>query len=742
MCTALILICLGEALAGESANVGPASASAEALGAAPESGEPTLRPPELLSAPAVETPPEAPQGGLVELRLLIDERGEVEAARVLSGPPELGAAALRVAEGARFSPALEGADPVAVEVPWGVVFPPRLTPPPEPAPASPPEARAQPDEPDGLTSIFYRLSDAPTVRVIRPQDIIALPGTMGDPVRAVMLEPGVARTPLDSGWLLVRGGAPGDTGLYIDGVRVPLVYHLGGFTSAIHPSLVSQVEFVPSGFPVRYGDATAGVVNLRTRRVGETLRASGSVDTLASGLFVEAPIPAARHLGVSASIRRSYLDALLGLVPGVDVVEASVAPRFWDWSAALDSDPAGLLAFGYNDAIDVPAEEEGSTVTLRLGTARAHGRLDLLGGRLALTPFVAREWSTISADEIDDERAAKKAGLRAELVDGGRGPWGLSGGVEGQGGRWGMTVNSVDVSGDYGSVNPYASLRFGQERRLTLGARLETLFVEDQLPRLQPVGRLGATTPLTPHLDLVGDLGSYSGWPAFEWMFGLPAGAYLPLSRALGGGLGLRAHRGGLRYDVDAWGRAMSHIADIEEDGSLGQARGAAFGTEHLLSWAAGPWSARLLYTWSRSLRQPEPGLPWQAYLYDQPHSLNATAAWASGRGFTVAARFRLSSGYPRDPEVSEAYDILAGESRSLEQYTERLPPFHALDVKVSRPFSGQRWSMEGYLDLQNVYNRRVPEPAITGILYQSNMYTYGLPILPIFGVQGRFSKN
>ena len=108
-------------------------------------------------------------------------------------------------------------------------------------------------------------------------------------MRAVTIEPGLVRTPLDAGWLLVRGGAPEDTGLFIDGVRVPLVYHLGGFTSAIHPSLVSQVEFVPSGFPVRYGDATAGVVNLRTRKVGEELRASASVG-VSVGVSVSVPV--------------------------------------------------------------------------------------------------------------------------------------------------------------------------------------------------------------------------------------------------------------------------------------------------------------------------------------------------------------------------------------------------------------------------------------------------------------------
>jgi hypothetical protein len=52
-----------------------------------------------------------------------------------------------------------------------------------------------------------------------------------------------------------------------------------------------------------------------------------------------------------------------------------------------------------------------------------------------------------------------------------------------------------------------------------------------------------------------------------------------------------------------------------------------------------------------------------------------------------------------------------------------------------------RRWRLEYYLDLQNVYNRRVPEPVITGLadVYESYSYGFGLPVLPIFGVEGIF---
>src|SRR6185437_9852351 len=55
-----------------------------------------------------------------------------------------------------------------------------------------------------------------------------VPGTQGDTLKVVQNLPGVARAAAGSGALVVWGAAPQDTRVYVDGVRIPLLYHGGG----------------------------------------------------------------------------------------------------------------------------------------------------------------------------------------------------------------------------------------------------------------------------------------------------------------------------------------------------------------------------------------------------------------------------------------------------------------------------------------------------------------------------------
>jgi hypothetical protein len=158
-------------------------------------------------------------------------------------------------------------------------------------------------------------------------------------------------------------------------------------------------------------------------------------------------------------------------------------------------------------------------------------------------------------------------------------------------------------------------------------------------------------------------------------------------------------------------------------------------------------------YTWGRSLRQQEPGDPWLPHTYDQPHNLVVVAAWALTAEGVVAGRLRAASGFPVEDDVRVAYDALTQRQRCLVDGStplvasacpatgDRLPAGIALDLKVVRRFARRGWSGQAYLDLQNVFNRRVAEPVITGNLDLGTLYAFGFPILPIFGVEGSWRR-
>ena len=63
------------------------------------------------------------------------------------------------------------------------------------------------------------------------EEIRTIPGAGNDILRAVQVLPGVARIPFAFGGLVLRGTAPRDTAVYLDGIEVPIAFHFGGVTS-------------------------------------------------------------------------------------------------------------------------------------------------------------------------------------------------------------------------------------------------------------------------------------------------------------------------------------------------------------------------------------------------------------------------------------------------------------------------------------------------------------------------------
>jgi TonB family protein len=168
---------------------------------------------------------------------------------------------------------------------------------------------------------------------------------------------------------------------------------------------------------------------------------------------------------------------------------------------------------------------------------------------------------------------------------------------------------------------------------------------------------------------------------------------------------------------------------------------GRAYGTQFLVRqqlWAH--FFGWISYTIMRSERQDAPDLPWRLFDYDQSHVFTALGSYDFGRGWEAGARFRYATGYPRTPVIgayfnasTDAYEPLFGAHNTI-----RIPPFYALDLRVSKRFKFGKTQLEIYLDVQNVTNHSNPEEIVYNTTYTQRGYITGLPILPVIGA--RFS--
>gem|GEM_PF-2103048 len=602
---------------------------------------------------------------------------------------------------------------------------------------------------DGVVVGTYRVRREEVVRrSLTAEELRTTPGTMGDPLRAIANLPGAVRTPLDAGWLLIRGGDPRDTGVYIDGVRVPLIYHLGGFTSVVHPGFVEKVDFFPGGQSARYGRSTAGVVDLSTRARPEALEVRAGANIVLAGAY--AAVPLGPHAGVTAGFRRSYLDVVLDAVPSVTDAQADIAPRFWDWQLRADAGPYTVFGLGYVDTIDA-STGDAEQLTITLNTQRVQGAWT---GTVAGRPLLVRTYYTYelrhivieAADQVQD-RLVAGPGLRVETADDGLGGWGWSAGLDATVDQFAFRFGTAERHGVFVSPEPYAELRWGRETQLILGLRGDVLLATDQRARGAVSPRMSGTWPVRSDLTLVADAGVYHQAPPYDLLMGPPEGTTLQLERSWGGGLGARWTPAPFKVDLDAYARRIGNLTAFELDGTLGQGDGVAFGVESMTRYDWRRFTGWVTASWTRSLRREGAGLPWTPSLYDQPISLVMVSAVDLGRHWTLAGRWRYASGFPvpRVDEEIQAFDVLRQTSVPLAgNANDRLEPFHSLDLKLSRAVRGRNWNMEFYLDVQNVYWRRVAEPVITGIADVYNVYAYGfgLPTLPILGIEGSFDAS
>ncbi|MCA9653692.1 MAG: TonB-dependent receptor plug domain-containing protein [Myxococcales bacterium] len=122
---------------------------------------------------------------------------------------------------------------------------------------------------------------------LRDDEIHKMAGSRGDPLRVINSLPGVGQLAGFLPYVVVRGAAPGNTGYYLDGARVPILFHVAIGPSVIHPYFIDSVDFYPSGAPVRLGRYTSGIIEARTRPARRD-RVHGDVDiriTDAGGLL-------------------------------------------------------------------------------------------------------------------------------------------------------------------------------------------------------------------------------------------------------------------------------------------------------------------------------------------------------------------------------------------------------------------------------------------------------------------------
>jgi TonB family protein len=629
-----------------------------------------------------------------------------------------------------------------------------------------------------------------TKRTLEQRELARIPGTNGDALRAIQNLPGVARPPGIAGLLIVRGAAPQETGTYVDGTLVPLIYHFGGLSSVIPTEMLDHIDFYPGNFSAYYGRHTGGVIDVGVKDPAvnknpraafppaqDGVRALVQADLIDARTVVQGPLG---NTGWTFAVagRRSYID--VWLKPALEQLGSSVttAPVYYDYQLMLQRDwdkkkhNLRLFFFGSDDRLEVLVRQVNAsapalTGSVGLGTAfwRAQARyvgklsetteVRLVGavGKDAIQLNVSDNFFLLSSYPISG-----RAELSQRIAPGVRNNVGMDVLVvpyevnlrlppiprPGEppagpfGGRPPLVVHETDSLYRPALFNELELTPF-KGTRIVPGVRLDYTKENrswDVQPRLVVRQDLKSDFPRT---TLKGGVGRFANPPQPQEtnsVFGVP-GTRSIIANHYGFG-GEQEITRNIEVSSEAFYRQYDGVI-VQGEGNTGEGR--AYGLETLLRYKPDSrFFGFLAYTLSRSVRRDAPDEPERLFQFDQTHILTAIGSYRLGRGWEVGLRFRLISGNLRTPRTYGFFDATSGAyvpGLSFPPYSARNPMFHQLDLRIDKSWilaEGVRLS--AYLDLYNAYN----QGNVEGVNYNYNStlssYATGIPILPSLGMR------
>jgi TonB family protein len=337
--------------------------------------------PRALSSLTADYPAGAEGDAVVTVKLVVEKDGSVASVVLVLGKEPFSSAALAAARGFRFVPAKRDGVPIRAAVRAEVIFTaPRAAPAPDNPPGSPappsPEGplpadtlprntvspdTASPGNPPGSSPVTPPASpgvepiDVSVKGIVAPPgatslsraEVRLLPGAFGDPFRAIEALPGV--TPIASGipYFFVRGAPPGNVGYFLDGIRVPLLYHLGLGPSVVHPAIVDRVDLYSGGYPAQFGRFAGAIVSGETRLPRPDINGEAQVRLVDAGAMLEAPFDGGRGSALVGG-RYSYTGLLFS------IFQQNLRLDYWDYQARVSydtspTDTVTLFAFGARD---------------------------------------------------------------------------------------------------------------------------------------------------------------------------------------------------------------------------------------------------------------------------------------------------------------------------------------------------------------------------------------------------------
>jgi hypothetical protein len=565
----------------------------------------------------------------------------------------------------------------------------------------------------------------------RRRDIREMPGVLGDPYRAIELQPGVTPTASGLPYFYIRGAPPGNIGYFYDGIRVPLLFHAGAGPSVIPAPLVNRVNLHMGPYPADIGRLAGAAVDAEPAPPPTQWRGEGIFRVLDVGGVVQGPIGekttilVGGHYAVGAHL-------VSALVNNVDFGYADYQARLTHRLSPRSR--LSLLAFGSWDKLAaVTGEGDTRDTLLDSDFHRVDLRYDRefeSGGKMqAAVTFGIDRSRDVGVKSATNQKINGRIRFAWPIVNG---KALLRGGIDVAVDHYDIVQKESCPAGDASCLDkPLALSQLEQAFRelfptrwdFAVGAWADALIVLNEKSTITPgirvdhyrslgndataidpkiVGKFGVGNRVTlvPAVGLASQLPGFAPLPALQ-IAGIAGG----LQRSLQTSFGAEVKLAPIPIEVGAsvFNQIMFNLTD-----PIGSDRGTSLGPERFLSRSTGnayglELNARgalrkdmlfvASYTLSRSTRTGESGIAVPAAV-DRTHVAHVAILYEFNKFWRGGVRHVFYSGFPAEE---------AGTGRPPNPNPDRTRPFYRLDIRVSRRWTVGKTGFIGLVfDIQN----------------------------------------
>ena len=609
-------------------------------------------------------------------------------------------------------------------------------------------------------------------------EIKRIPGTAGDALRALPVLPSITVANDFNGALYIRGGAPEDNVFYVDRSPIGYPYHFGGLVSTISSEVIERIDVYAGGFGAEFGTDAQAIIDIYSRGGNEhNLSGKLNLNLLYSEGLLEGPIgeKGSWYLGG----RRSHVE----LLP-IEVEQITAFPRFWDYQFKA--------AYNLSEKHEVTANAFAADdfMELRLGLDDVSGDPTLAGRFLFENGF---DGQGVHLRSLFTDRLTSYLSLTRSFnhfnLNFGEGLFlriGASNYQLRQDSIFRLTPNHRLESGLLLATAPTTGAAFFPRRPdegdpdfdFTFEEKIRSSFglrynrIETYLQhRYRPFPFLSVAGGF--RIDYLNLTGEISLGPRASLKFRIPSGSEVrlaygryeqspqpPLNFPDFGNPDVKSSKashyilelerqlsGRTGFKVAGYYRDLSDLVTRDREAIyLNQGDGLARGLELFLRHNSGTrffgWAS---YAYVRSERRDRPGDPWRLYSFDQTHVTTLTGSYKLARTWEIGAKWQYSTGNPYTPVIDAT--LARHPTTGLPTYrpiygavnSERVPPFHRLDIRINKSFIFEHWEMGIYLELLNAYNRKNVLTVDYNFDYTEQDVVNQLPLIPNVGVTAEF---